>query len=148
MTTLIDSFGRSITYLRISLTDRCNLRCVYCMPKDGLQWQPLADQLSADEILQVVETAPRWGVKRVQLTGGEPLVYPHVVEIVRRITSIPEIEEVSLTTNAILHFLAAYVCRLKIRNQPSIYVHHLKLLCCMHTFCTKNILSSYFSSIL
>ncbi|MEW6085708.1 MAG: GTP 3',8-cyclase MoaA [Chloroflexota bacterium] len=98
----IDPFGRAITYLRISLTDRCNLRCVYCMPKEGLQWQPRADQLSAEEIARVVETAAQGGVKRVRLTGGEPLVHPQVVEIVRRIASIPEIEEVSLTTNAML----------------------------------------------
>ena len=98
----IDPFGRAITYLRISLTDRCNLRCVYCMPKDGLQWQPRADQLSAEEIARVVETAAQGGVKRVRLTGGEPLVHPQIVEIVRRIASIPNIEEVSLTTNAIL----------------------------------------------
>ncbi len=98
----IDPFGRAITYLRISLTDRCNLRCVYCMPKDGVQWQPLADQLSVEEIVRVVEAAAQGGVKRVRLTGGEPLVHPHVVEIVRRISSIPQIEEVSLTTNAML----------------------------------------------
>jgi len=98
----IDPFGRAITYLRISLTDRCNLRCVYCMPKEGMQWQPRADQLSAEEIARVVETAAQGGVKRVRLTGGEPLVHPQVVEIVRRIASIPHIEEVSLTTNAML----------------------------------------------
>ena len=98
----IDPFGRAITYLRISLTDRCNLRCVYCMPKDGLQWQPRADQLSVDEILRVVETAAQGGVRRVRLTGGEPLVHPNVIEIVRCIASIPNIEEVSLTTNAML----------------------------------------------
>lgn len=98
----IDSFGRAVTYLRISLTDRCNLRCVYCMPKEGLQWQPRADQLSVDEIVRVVETAAQGGVRRVRLTGGEPLVHPHVVEIVRRIASIQNIEEVSLTTNAML----------------------------------------------
>lgn len=102
MTNFIDPFGRSITYLRISLTDRCNLRCVYCMPKYGVEWQPLADQLSVDEISRVVETAAHGGVKRVRLTGGEPLVHPHIVEIVRRIASIPRIEEVSLTTNAML----------------------------------------------
>lgn len=102
MTILIDRYGRSITYLRISLTDRCNLRCVYCMPKDGLHWQPLAEQLTVDEIIRVVETASSCGVKRVRLTGGEPLVHPNIVEIVRRIASIPEIEEVSLTTNAML----------------------------------------------
>jgi cyclic pyranopterin phosphate synthase len=98
----IDPFGRAITYLRISLTDRCNLRCVYCMPKEGLQWQAREDQLSVEEILRVVETAAQGGVKRIRLTGGEPLVHPKVVEIVRRIASIPNIEEVSLTTNAML----------------------------------------------
>jgi len=98
----IDPFGRSITYLRISLTDRCNLRCVYCMPKDGVQWQPRADQLSVEEIVRVVEAAAHGGVKRVRLTGGEPLVHPRIIEIVRRMACIPQIEEVSLTTNAML----------------------------------------------
>jgi cyclic pyranopterin phosphate synthase len=98
----IDPFGRSITYMRISVTDRCNLRCVYCMPKEGMQWQPRADQLSVDEIARVVEAAAQGGVKRVRLTGGEPLVHPQIVEIVRRIASIRDIEEVSLTTNAML----------------------------------------------
>jgi cyclic pyranopterin phosphate synthase len=72
------------------------------MPKEGLQWQPRADQLSVDEIVRVVETAADGGVKRVRLTGGEPLAHPHIVEIVRRIASIHNIEEVSLTTNAML----------------------------------------------
>ncbi len=98
----IDTFGRVITYLRISLTDRCNLRCVYCMPKEGLQWQARADQLSVDEIVRVVEAASKGGVSRVRLTGGEPLVHPHIIEIVRRLSSINGIEEVSLTTNAML----------------------------------------------
>lgn len=102
MTNFVDRYGRSITYLRISLTDRCNLRCVYCVPKEGLQWQPRTEQLSVDEIVRVVETASSLGVKRVRLTGGEPLVHPNIVEIVRRIASIPKIEEVSLTTNAML----------------------------------------------
>ncbi|MCL4528496.1 MAG: GTP 3',8-cyclase MoaA [Chloroflexi bacterium] len=98
----IDPFGRAITYLRISLTDRCNLRCVYCMPKGGLQWQAPAEQLSVEEIVRVVEAASKGGVNRIRLTGGEPLVHPHIVEIVCRIASIPNIEEVSLTTNAML----------------------------------------------
>lgn len=96
----IDPFGRSITYLRISLTDRCNLRCVYCMPQDGVEWLPRADQLSVEEIVRVVEAAADGGVRRIRLTGGEPLVHPYIVEIVRRIASIQTIEEVSLTTNA------------------------------------------------
>ncbi len=98
----VDTFGRTITYLRISITDRCNLRCVYCMPKAGLQWQRAADQLTVDQMVQVVETAAEGGVTRVRLTGGEPLVHPRVIEIVRRIAAIPGIEEVSLTTNAML----------------------------------------------
>ena len=106
----IDPFGRAITYLRISLTDRCSLRCVYCMPQEGLskippqagQWQARAGQLSVDEIVRVVETASQGGVRRARLTGGEPLVHPQIVEIVRRIASIRNIEEVSLTTNAML----------------------------------------------
>ncbi len=98
----VDSFGRSITYLRISVTDRCNLRCVYCMPKEGLHWQSRADQLTADEIARVVEAAVRGGVNRVRFTGGEPLVHPDIVEIVRRVAAIPGIEDMSLTTNAML----------------------------------------------
>lgn len=98
----IDRFGRTITYLRISLTDRCNLRCVYCMPGDGIGWQARTDQLSVAEIRRVVETAARGGIRQVRLTGGEPLVHPHIAEIVRKIASIREIEEVSMTTNAML----------------------------------------------
>jgi organic radical activating enzyme len=71
--TLTDRFGRSITYLRISVTDRCNLRCVYCLPGDGVTWQAREDQLSAEEIARVTEAAARVGVRRVRLTGGEPL---------------------------------------------------------------------------
>ncbi len=99
---LTDRFGRPITYLRISVTDRCNLRCVYCLPETGVKWQPREDQLSAEEIARVAETASQVGVRRVRLTGGEPLVRADIIEIVARIASIPGIEEVSLTTNAML----------------------------------------------
>jgi cyclic pyranopterin phosphate synthase len=99
---LTDRFGRPITYLRISVTDRCNLRCVYCLPESGVQWQAREDQLSAQEIARVTEAAAQGGVKRVRLTGGEPLVRPDIVEIVGRIAAISGIEEVSLTTNAML----------------------------------------------
>lgn len=99
---LIDRFGRSITYLRISVTDRCNLRCVYCRPEKGAQWQARENQLSVEEIARIVETAAQVGVKRIRLTGGEPLIRPDILEIVARLASIPGIEEVSLTTNAML----------------------------------------------
>lgn len=99
---LIDPFGRAITYLRISITDRCNLRCAYCLPASGTQWLPREDLLSADEIVRVVEAAARLGVSKIRLTGGEPLVRPDALEIVARIATIPGIHDLSLTTNAIL----------------------------------------------
>lgn len=99
---LIDPFGRSITYLRISLTDRCNLRCAYCMPASGGQWLPHEDLLTADEIIRVAEAAAGLGITKIRLTGGEPLVRPDVVEIVARIAAIDGIQDVSLTTNAML----------------------------------------------
>ncbi len=98
----IDRFGRNITYLRVSVTDRCNLRCVYCMPQDGVPWQRLADQLTVEQIVRVVQAAAEGGVKRVRLTGGEPLVHPHIVDIVQRVAMLPGIEEISLTTNGML----------------------------------------------
>jgi cyclic pyranopterin phosphate synthase len=100
--TLTDRFGRPITYLRISVTDRCNLRCVYCLPEKDVQWQPRENRLSAQEIAQVTATMSQVGVKRIRLTGGEPLMRVNILEIVARLASIPGIEEVSLTTNAML----------------------------------------------
>ncbi len=99
---LVDSFGRSITYLRISLTDRCNLRCVYCMPADGLEWTPQNEVLSNDEIIRIVRAAAALGMKKVRLTGGEPLVRPGIVDLIQQIASIPGIEDIGLTTNGIL----------------------------------------------
>ncbi len=99
---LTDRFGRPITYLRISLTPRCNLRCVYCMPAEGLPAPQAGDLLSNEEILDFVRLAAQQGIRRVRLTGGEPLIRRGVVELVRGIASTPGIEEVSLTTNAML----------------------------------------------
>lgn len=99
---LTDHFGRSITYLRISVTDRCNLRCVYCLPTEGVQWQARENQLSAEEIAHITASMAQAGVRRVRLTGGEPLVRPDIIEIVARLASIPGLEEISLTTNAML----------------------------------------------
>jgi cyclic pyranopterin phosphate synthase len=99
---LIDPFGRAITYLRISITDHCNLRCAYCLPASGTKWLPREDLLRADEIVQIVEAAANLGVSKIRLTGGEPLVRPDALEIVARIAAIPGISDLSLTTNAIL----------------------------------------------
>ncbi len=99
---LTDPFGRPITYLRISLTPRCNLRCVYCMPAAGLPAPEKGELLTNEEIAELVRAAARQGVRRVRLTGGEPLLRRGLVDLVRRIAATPGIEEVSLTTNAML----------------------------------------------
>ena len=99
---LVDSFGRSITYLRISLTDRCNLRCLYCMPPQGIIWKPPEEILSYSEITKIVAASAQLGIHRVRLTGGEPLVRRDLPELVHSLASIPGIEEVSLTTNGVL----------------------------------------------
>jgi cyclic pyranopterin phosphate synthase len=102
MTELYDGFGRRIDYLRISVTDRCNLRCVYCMPPEGVPWQPHADILSYEEIVRVVTVAAELGIRKVRLTGGEPLVRRDVMALVRAIAHIPGIDDISLTTNGVL----------------------------------------------
>jgi GTP 3',8-cyclase len=102
MTTLQDPFGRHITYLRISVTDRCNLRCVYCMPPEGVPWKSHSGIMRYEEILTVVEAAAQHGVREVRLTGGEPLVRPDLAELVRMIAAVPGIEDLSLTTNGVL----------------------------------------------
>lgn len=99
---LIDAHGRRIDYLRVSVTDRCNLRCVYCMPPEGITWQPRDTILSYEEILSVVRAAAALGISKVRLTGGEPLVRPELINLVRGIAGVPGIDDLSLTTNAML----------------------------------------------
>lgn len=101
-----DTFHRPITYLRISVTDRCNLRCVYCMPPTGVALRPRDEILTYDEITRVAQAAARLGVRRVRLTGGEPLVRSDLPDLVAAIARTPGIEEVTLTTNGLL--LARY----------------------------------------
>jgi cyclic pyranopterin phosphate synthase len=98
---LRDPFGRGITYLRVSLTDRCNLRCVYCMPLSGLRFIPGHDLLTADEIERVVRAAVRVGFVKVRLTGGEPTLRPDVVEIVARLARIDGLRDLAMTTNGL-----------------------------------------------
>ena len=98
-TRLVDSFGRSLTYLRVSVTDRCNLRCTYCLPADATFPFGDRDFLSADEIEQIVGALVRLGIRRVRLTGGEPLVRRDILEIARRIKSLPGVENLALSTN-------------------------------------------------
>jgi GTP 3',8-cyclase len=102
MAGLIDTYGRQIDYLRISITDRCNLRCVYCMPPQGIVWRPHAEILSYEEIGRIVEAAAALGIRKVRLTGGEPLIRPGLIDLVRHIAQIPGIQDLSLTTNGLL----------------------------------------------
>ncbi|MEG0070792.1 MAG: GTP 3',8-cyclase MoaA [Raoultibacter sp.] len=97
-----DSYGRTIDYLRISLTDRCNLRCIYCMPEEGVEQLAHDDILRIEEIEEVVRVAAGMGIRRIRLTGGEPLVRKGVIDLVRALANTPGIEDVSLTTNGIL----------------------------------------------
>lgn len=102
MNGLSDSFGRTIDYLRISVTDRCNLRCVYCLPATGLRWQPRSELLTLDEIVRLATAAAALGIRKIRLTGGEPLVRPDLVSLVRALAQLPGIEDISLTTNGML----------------------------------------------
>jgi cyclic pyranopterin phosphate synthase len=97
-----DQFGRAMTYLRISLTDRCNFRCVYCMPAVGMKFQPREELLSDEELLRIVRLCAELGFTKLRLTGGEPTVRPHITELVREMKSFPNIEEISMTTNGLL----------------------------------------------
>lgn len=99
---LVDRFGRRITYLRISVTDRCNLRCVYCMPAAGISWQTHENILSFEEITQIVRLAAENGVREIRLTGGEPLVRKDLAHLVAMVSAVPGIEDISLTTNGLL----------------------------------------------
>ncbi|MBN1161654.1 MAG: GTP 3',8-cyclase MoaA [Dehalococcoidales bacterium] len=111
MTGLSDSFQRPINYLRISVTDRCNLRCVYCMPPEGIALMSHNDILSYEEIVTLVKAAAELGITHIRLTGGEPLVRAGLPELVRMIADIDAITDLSLTTNGIL--LAQYAADLK-----------------------------------
>lgn len=98
----LDQHGRTIDYLRISVTDRCNLRCLYCMPEEGVSWKPHDALLSLEEIVEFVRVAASEGFKRIRLTGGEPLVRKGIESLVKEIHQIPGIESVAMTTNGIL----------------------------------------------
>jgi len=98
-TRLIDAYGRRISDMRISITDRCNFRCVYCMPEEGMQWLKSSSILSYDEIERVTRVAVDLGIEEVRLTGGEPTLRPHLPDLVRRLSPIDGIRSLSLTTN-------------------------------------------------
>ena len=99
---MTDGFGRRIEYLRISVTDKCNLRCVYCMPEEGLPWMKREQILRYEEIAEIVRVMADQGLRRIRITGGEPLVRRDLPSLVRMIRAVPQIEDVALSTNAVL----------------------------------------------
>ena len=101
MAKLIDKFGREIDYLRISVTDRCNLRCIYCMGPEGIVHKGHNDILSFEEIYKIAKTAVRLGIRKIRITGGEPLVRKDLHVLIRGLRAIPGLEEITLTTNGI-----------------------------------------------
>ena len=99
---LVDSYGRHIRNLRISVTDKCNFRCVYCMPAEGLPWLPRADILTFEEITRIARVAVSLGIDQIRLTGGEPLVRRDIPDLVAMLRTIPGLRSLSLTTNGVL----------------------------------------------
>lgn len=129
---MTDSFGRTIDYLRVSVTDRCNERCLYCMPEGYKGWAQREDHLTADEIVRTVEAATGIGFRKIRVTGGEPLIRKDIIEILERIWSLPGVQTLGLSTNATrLELLAPAVKQAGVRSvnisldalEPEIYRH-------------------------
>jgi len=99
---MVDQYGRTIDYMRISITDRCNLRCIYCMPEKGIECIPHNEILTYEEILRLVKAAAANGISKIKITGGEPLVRKNAAELIGKIKLVEGIQEVTLTTNGVL----------------------------------------------
>jgi len=97
--TMIDPSGRKVDYLRISVTDRCNERCLYCMPEHYSDWLPRADLLTYDEILAIARTGVKLGFRHFRVTGGEPLVRPGIADFIRQLANLAGVESIHMTTN-------------------------------------------------
>jgi cyclic pyranopterin phosphate synthase len=108
---LIDHFGRAHTYLRISVTDRCNLRCTYCMPPEGLQWKQRDELLSYEEIIRITRVFVSMGIDKIRITGGEPLVRQNLDVLLTQLSSLPGLRTLAMTTNGML--LASQAKQLK-----------------------------------
>lgn len=108
---IIDSHGRIINYLRLAVTDRCNLRCTYCMPHDGIDWMGRNDLLSYEELLRLTSILAKQGINKVRITGGEPFVRKDIISFLERLTQLEGVEQVSITTNGVL--TAPFVPELK-----------------------------------
>ena len=111
MNKLIDNFGREISYLRVSITDRCNYRCIYCQSEKEFEFIPHQEILRFEEIVEIVQEAVNLGITKVRITGGEPLVRKGIVDFIKKLREIKKLEDISLTTNGF--FLSEYAEKLK-----------------------------------
>ena len=111
MSQLVDSFGRKITYFRVSITDRCNYRCIYCQSEKQFEFIPHQEILRYEEIVEIVEEAVKLGITKVRITGGEPLAREGITDFIRQLREINKLEDISLTTNGF--FLSEYAEKLK-----------------------------------
>ena len=111
MNKLIDNLGREISYLRVSITDRCNYRCIYCKPEEQFEFIPHEEILRYEEIVEIIEEAVNLGVTKIRITGGEPLARKGVVDFIKKLREIKKLEDISLTTNGF--FLSEYAEKLK-----------------------------------
>ena len=109
---MFDDYRRSIDYMRVSITDRCNLRCIYCMPSEGIELLSHKDVLRFDEIVTICRSAAKLGIEKIKITGGEPLVRLGVTDLIRKIKAVEGIKEVTLTTNGVL--LSEYIDELAV----------------------------------
>jgi GTP 3',8-cyclase len=119
VTPLIDTFGRLHNNLRISVTDRCNIRCFYCMPEEGVKFEPRENILSFEEIERVARVAVTLGIRKLRITGGEPLVRKDLPKLIAKLAAIPGIEDIAMTTNGVLlaqHAQALYDAGLRRLN--------------------------------
>ena len=99
---MIDNYNRKINYLRVSVTDKCNLRCRYCMPEEGVQKRNHEEMMTVEETFMAIKSAAELGINKIRITGGEPLVKRGIVNLCKAVADIPGIEEVCITTNGIL----------------------------------------------
>ena len=102
MPQLLDNHNRPLEYLRLAVTDRCNLRCFYCMPEEGIRYLPKKDLLTFEEILRIVRIMAEMGIHKVRITGGEPFLRKDLMSLLRQIRAVPGIRDLHLTTNGLL----------------------------------------------
>ena len=98
---MLDGYAREVDYLRVSVTDRCNLRCKYCMPAEGIESLGHTQILALEEIVRLVRVAARVGIRKIRLTGGEPLVRKNITGLIAQMAAIPQINEIAMTTNGV-----------------------------------------------